>query len=101
MENKFKTLWRPLIGWVCCCAIAWQFVAAPAIEAFARIFLGWEGQLNTLETAELAGLVATLLGLSTARSFEKVKGVAAPQAEGDYADYTPTIEDEESAIWTK
>ena len=66
---------RPAIMWVCCFALAWQFILAP-ISSW--IIITWYPQvtLPSLETGELVSLIMALLGLGAARSFEKWKGVA-------------------------
>jgi hypothetical protein len=66
---------RPAIMWVCCFALAWQFILAP-ISSW--IIITWYPQvtLPSLETGELVSLIMALLGLGSARSFEKWKGVA-------------------------
>ena len=66
---------RPAIMWVCCFALAWQFIIAP-ISSW--IIITWYPMvtLPMLETGELISLIMALLGLGAARSFEKYKGVA-------------------------
>ena len=61
---------RPAIMWVCCFALAWQFILAP-ISSW--IIITWYPQvtLPSLETGELVSLIMALLGLGAARSFEK------------------------------
>ena len=66
---------RPAIMWVCCFALAWQFIIAP-ISSW--VIITWYPMvtLPMLETGELVSLIMALLGLGAARSFEKYKGVA-------------------------
>ena len=66
---------RPAIMWVCCFALAWQFILAP-ISSW--IIITWYPQvtLPSLETGELVSLIMALLGLGAARSFEKWKCVS-------------------------
>ena len=66
---------RPAIMWVCCFALAWQFIFAP-ISSW--VIITWYPMvtLPMLETGELISLIMALLGLGAARSFEKYKGVA-------------------------
>jgi len=66
---------RPAIMWVCCFALAWQFILAPILS---WIIITWYPMvtLPMLETGELVSLIMALLGLGAARSFEKYKGVA-------------------------
>ena len=74
--NVFIAGWRPMVGWVCASALAWEFVLKPFLQftlaAFRHPLLA---PLPTLDTATLvAGLLAPLLGLGTMRSYEKVQG---------------------------
>ena len=66
---------RPAIMWVCCFALAWQFIFAPVLS---WVIVTWYPMvtLPMLETGELVSLIMALLGLGAARSFEKYKGVA-------------------------
>jgi len=66
---------RPAIMWVCCFALAWQFIIAP-ISSWVIITWYPTVTLPMLETGELVSLIMALLGLGAARSFEKYKGVA-------------------------
>ena len=66
---------RPAIRWVCCFALAWQFIFAPILSwGFAL----WYPivVLPTLETQALMTLLMSLLGLGGMRTAEKWKGVA-------------------------
>ena len=66
---------RPAIMWVCCCALAWQFILAPILS---WIIITWYPMvtLPVLETNELISLIMALLGLGGMRTAEKWKGVA-------------------------
>jgi len=66
---------RPAIMWVCCFALAWQFIFAPILSwGFAL----WYpiAVLPTLETQALMTLLMSLLGLGGMRTAEKWKGVS-------------------------
>ena len=66
---------RPAIMWVCCFALAWQFIFAPILSwGFAL----WYPivVLPTLETQALMTLLMSLLGLGGMRTAKKWKGVA-------------------------
>ena len=68
--------WRPMIGWVCAAALAWDTVGRP-IVIFALALAGKPiPPLPTLNTEQLYGLLAGLLGLGGLRTYEKVKEVA-------------------------
>ena len=72
---------RPAIMWVCCFALAWQYILAP-IASWALIIWYPTITLPSLETEELTGLIMALLGLGAARTFEKTKGVARENRQG-------------------
>lgn len=68
--------WRPMIGWVCAAALAWDTILRP------MIFFGMAAAgkplpvMPTLSTDQLYGLLFGLLGLGGLRTVEKVKGAA-------------------------
>ena len=66
---------RPAIMWVCCFALAWQFILAPVLS---WVIVTWYPMvtLPMLETNELISLIMALLGLGGMRTAEKWKGVA-------------------------
>lgn len=78
--SLFNGGWRPAIGWTCAISLFCYYV--PYVLA-ATILWIWQviqtGQLVTrpdLGIADLIGLVMAMLGMSTLRTAEKVKGVA-------------------------
>jgi len=66
---------RPAIMWVCCFALAWQFILAPILS---WVIVTWYPlvTLPVLQTNELISLIMALLGLGSMRTAEKWKGVA-------------------------
>ena len=66
---------RPAIMWVCCFALAWQFIFAPVLS---WVIVTWYPMITlpVLETNELISLIMALLGLGGMRTAEKWKGVA-------------------------
>lgn len=78
--SLFIAGWRPAIGWTCAIALFCYYV--PYVLA-ATVLWVWQviqtGQLLSrpdLGIADLIGLVMAMLGMSTLRTAEKVKGVA-------------------------
>jgi hypothetical protein len=67
--------WRPFVGWVAGCGIAWTFVIAPLVEWVSRLW-GWTGEMPEVDVAQLMTLVLAMLGVAGMRSFDKVKGTA-------------------------
>jgi hypothetical protein len=74
--NVFIAGWRPMIGWVCAFALAWQFVGYD-LTVFALAVAK-----STITAPRLAGtdnlmeLVLAMLGLAGFRTFEKTKGIS-------------------------
>lgn len=72
--SVFVAGWRPFIGWVCGCALAWLFVIEP-IAAWIVALMGIEATLPRIAAENLMELVLAMLGLGGLRTFEKLKGV--------------------------
>lgn len=78
----FVAGWRPAIGWVGVVALAYQFVVYP-LMLWAWAWLqaqGWVPKAMQppplLDVEALMVLLTGILGIASARTFEKVKGVA-------------------------
>lgn len=68
--------WRPVIGWVCGIALAWDTIGRPMMT-LAWVMAGHTAPvLPNLSTEQLYGLLGGLLGLGSLRTVEKVKGSA-------------------------
>jgi len=72
-EGVFKGGWRPFIGWVCGTALAWNFIARPAVMTGATLY-GNPVALPAAEMGELMPLLFAMLGLGAYRTVEKLKG---------------------------
>jgi len=68
--------WRPLIGFSCALAIAWEYVIKNFLIFFLAVFQVETQPLPALDMGTLMPLVMALLGMAGIRSFEKIKGVA-------------------------
>jgi len=80
--SRFVAGWRPAIGWVGVVALAYQFVAYP-LMLWGWSYLqamGWVPPTMKapplLDIDALMVLLTGILGIASARTFEKVKGVA-------------------------
>lgn len=78
----FVAGWRPAIGWVGVVALAYQFIAYP-LMLWAWAWLQAQGWVPKsmqppplLDVEALMVLLTGILGIASARTFEKVKGVA-------------------------
>lgn len=74
-QGTFRGGWRPAVGWVCAGALGLQFVAGPLLEWGAAAAGHPVPPLPKLDSM-LWELLAGLLGLSTLRTVEKIKGAA-------------------------
>jgi hypothetical protein len=76
----FVSGWRPFIGWVCGCAVAYQFVLVP-VGGWLLMALGASSASLTLQLApklddQLWQLLTAMLGMAGLRTYEKMKEVA-------------------------
>ena len=74
--NWFASSWRPCIGYVCCLALCVHYIVLP-IATWVAVINGVDLQLEKLEFdfSQLTTILLSLLGMSSLRTFEKVKGV--------------------------
>ena len=92
--HLFVSGWRPFIGWVCGFSLAFYYIPQAvmatvvwSLQCFLVLRAGWiAGTVVTVSlpiypiifnATEVLGLIASLLGLSISRSWEKGKDVAA------------------------
>lgn len=68
--NWFVSGWRPYIGWICGTGLGYQFLVYPILIAF-------QPKIVQLDMGTLITLLTGMLGLGFARTYEKVKDVAA------------------------
>ncbi len=68
--NLFVAGWRPAVGWVCVSALAWQFVIMP-ILLFSAVLVGHPIPTPVFDTTTLIGILTSMLGMATLRSYDK------------------------------
>lgn len=73
--NMFIAGWRPFIGWVCGVSIAYTYLFVPLIM-YAGFLTGHPIPKPPVLDDALWQLVTAMLGLTAARSYEKVQGIA-------------------------
>lgn len=73
-DDKFKSRWRPAVGWVCVSGYAYQFLMWPLLTWASDAFdvIG----PPQLDINELTVMLGGLLGLGVYRTYEKKNGVA-------------------------
>lgn len=72
--DLFRGGWRPGVGWICVLGLGYSLIGQPLLE-WLSLLQGWPVP-PVLETGTLLTLLFGMLGLSTNRMVEKVKGVA-------------------------
>jgi hypothetical protein len=76
-DSKFKSYWRPFIGWTCGGAFAWYFLCGPVLVSVLSIF-GIDVTLTDFATGELMTVLIGMLGLGGYRTYERVSGKIPP-----------------------
>lgn len=74
--SVFVSGWRPAIGWVCGLGLATQFLVAP-LATWAAALYDHPIAFPSLDMGTLMTLLIGMLGLTAARTTEKINGVAA------------------------
>ena len=70
-----QRLWRPSLAWVCVLAFAFQFLVIPITNWYCAM-KGITIDLPTLDSSTLMTFLFSLLGLTGARSFDKLKKIS-------------------------
>ena len=65
-DDKFKSYWRPALGWVCVAGFSYQLLARPFL-------LGAGYDFPPLDMETLSALTFGMLGLGAMRTVEKLK----------------------------
>jgi hypothetical protein len=79
-SSLFVAGWRPFIGWICGCALGWQFLFMPIGSWCADTFCQYVGKkpiiFPSLDNSQLYPILFALLGMGGLRTLEKIQGVA-------------------------
>lgn len=70
-ESLLKSGWRPMVGWVCVSALAYQMVFRPLLSWLSTAY-AWMPP-PSLEMDTLLTLLFAILGLGAYRTFEKTR----------------------------
>lgn len=76
-ESFFQNGWRPFIGWICCAALAYNFLLHPFLYWMCVLFSP-QNVANIrpapeLDLEQLATLVGTILAVGGLRTYEKTR----------------------------
>jgi hypothetical protein len=74
-SNLFASSWRPAVGWICALAFGWQFVGQPVVSFGYTLITKEDAPVIVLDHDALNTVLFGLLGLTGARSWEKIRGV--------------------------
>ena len=78
--SLFVSGWRPAIGWICAACLALYYLPSFVIGEAFWVEACWRAHGLTphpeLGIGDVTGLLASLLGIGTMRSIEKLQGVA-------------------------
>ena len=66
-DDKFKSYWRPALGWICVSGFGYQLLARPFLVGFGY------GGFPELDMNTLASLTFGMLGLGAMRTIERVR----------------------------
>lgn len=73
-NDRFKSGWRPFIGWTCGCACAWNWIGISVVK-FILISLGMSTDgLAAASLTEMLPILIGMLGLGVYRTTEKLNG---------------------------
>jgi len=72
--SLFVSGWRPFVGWVCACALAYVAILEPLVRFVATVGFKYTGGFPVIDTTITLQVLLGMLGLSGMRSFDKLKG---------------------------
>ena len=77
-SDKFKSWWRPAIGWVCVSGLAYQLLLRPLVIVFFMVMghANLDFSILSLDLDTLATILFGMLGLGWYRTKEKLNGVS-------------------------
>jgi roadblock/LC7 domain-containing protein len=74
--DMFRGGWRPAVGWMCVCGLAYQFLLMPILPWVVTVAGGSVPPLPAIDNETLMVLLTGMLGLGSLRTFERVRGKA-------------------------
>lgn len=80
--SVFVAGWRPFVGWVGGCGLAYAAILDPLMRFVAKVGFNYMGNFPEIDTTITMQVLFGLLGLGAYRSFEKSKGVDGKNRDG-------------------
>ena len=74
-DDKFKSRWRPSVGWVCSFAFGYNFILYPFMKFIAILYGNNALDFPEVDIAAMMPVLLGMLGLGGLRTFEKNNGV--------------------------
>ena len=71
-RSLFVAGWRPAVGWICVCALAWGWIIGPIAQ-----FIFSDKTMPAIEIGQAISLIMALLGMGALRSYEKKNNLTA------------------------
>jgi hypothetical protein len=78
-QSVFVAGWRPFIGWICGCALAYAALLEPLMRFTAEVLFKYTGGFPVINTDITLQVLLGILGLGAYRTYERVQGVIPPQ----------------------
>jgi hypothetical protein len=70
-ESKFKSWWRPALGWVCVLAFTYSGLLEPFLRFISVVLFHYNGDFPVVNTDIMTTVLYGMLGLGTMRSVDK------------------------------
>ena len=71
--NWFVAGWRPFIGWICGCGLAYVSIIEPVARFASQVWFHYTGSFPVIDTTITMQVLLGMLGLAAARTVEKVR----------------------------
>ena len=78
-QSVFVAGWRPFIGWICGCALAYAALLEPLLRFISEVLFGYKGAFPVINTDITLQVLLGILGLGAYRTYERVQGVIPTQ----------------------
>ena len=75
--SRWNSGWRPGAGWLCVAGLCYSFILQPLLSWTMAGLMHWP-PAPVLDTGVLLTLLASMLGISTQRTIERINGVIPP-----------------------
>jgi len=74
--NAFTSSWRPCVGWICACSLAYSAILEPILRFAAMVIFDYKGNFPVINEDITMQILFGMLGIGAMRSFDKYHGNA-------------------------